>query len=41
LSFAFVAFGMLLLLAALGLSLYWFPLVTGGTRLRGQGPVSP
>jgi len=41
LSFAFVAFGMLMLLAALGLSLYWFPLATGGTRLRGQGPVSP
>lgn len=41
LSFAFAAFGMLLLLAALGLSLYWFPLVTGSMRLRGQNPISP
>ncbi len=41
LSFAFVALATLFLLAALGLSLYWFPVVTGATRLRGQEPISP
>ncbi len=41
LSFAFVAGGLILLLTALGLSLYWFPLAAGATPLRGRRPVSP